>query len=173
MADIMVDVESCGTRYGDIILTLAACQFERATGRVTKEFYARIDTSDSEAHGFGFQLETMRWWDSKSEQARNEAFNGTERVKDVLTAFSRFYPSGANFWACGGSFDAVLLGAYYDRLNMERPWKFWSEMDARTIFNLAPHIRKLTPQKGTAHNSLDDARFQVEVLVKTLKFLKI
>jgi len=49
---------------------------------------------------------------------------------------------------------------------MRQPWFFANDRDVRTIVDLGRQLRNIDPKKdleleGTAHNALDDAKFQV------------
>lgn len=156
--DVMLDLETAGVSAGCMILSLGA-----ATFNLQHEFYDRINTLDSEEHGFFSDEATKAWWNKQSPEVKAEAFGGTKAVVEVLGNFSdwlKHLPANEIFvWGNGADFDLPILGAYYKKVGMTIPWKPFNGRCYRTLKNLYPWIK--APEKNMMkHNALQDAKYQ-------------
>lgn len=161
---IMLDLETLGTRPGDIILSIGAVKFDVEKG-LGEEFYITIDPESSKAAGFRAQKSTLEWWDKQSEEARKAAFKGEMAVEHALIKLTMWMPP-VDFtvvWGNGANFDNALLAAAYRIMKMDTPWKFWNDRCYRTIS--AMFLNKRVERVGTYHNALDDAKTQALRLI--------
>lgn len=164
--DIMIDLETCGTRPGCILLTLGAASFS-----LENNFYEKFSKLDGEKWGFKKDPETMAWWDKQSPEARAEAFSGTTPVIEVLGKFSDYITSFNQevfVWGNGADFDLPLLAAYYNLIGMKLPWKPYNGRCYRTLKNLYKDI-KMDAFEGMKHSALADAKNQARHAHKILK----
>lgn len=161
----MVDLETLGTRAGDVILSIGAVVFDMSG--ITDEFYVAISPSDSKAMGFKAQKSTVEWWGKQAPEAQQAAFGGTETVRGALDAFDFWLRSQGckdiRVWGNGADFDNALLTSAFNLVKMEPPWKFWNSRCYRTIKSQYPEIKM--NRAGTHHNALDDARDQATHLL--------
>ncbi|NYD84384.1 3'-5' exonuclease [Brucella intermedia] len=172
MRDIMIDIETLGTRPGSIIISIGAVSFDAETGEVGDTFYNRIDATEAEAYGLTFDMSTIVWWMQQDEEARNAAFTGQANgLGAVLYSLSEFIvrnSDGGRIWGNGPSFDLVLLETAYREAGILVPWSFRAHRDLRTL-------RDITgvdiPQVGTTHNALDDAMAQAMAVIKAYEVL--
>jgi len=154
--DVMVDLETCGTSAGCIILTIGACTFDQE-----HKFYTRISERDSEQQGFWRDPSTMAWWNKQDYGVRDEAFSGTVEVIKALGQFSDFLLSlkkqykNVYIWGNGADFDLPILAHYYHAIDMKIPWEPYNGRCYRTLKNLYKDI-KIGENKGK-HNALFDA----------------
>lgn len=175
--DIMVDIETLGTRPGSIILSIGAVAFAPGLG-LECSFHQIINTDSCRVHGLSEDPATVKWWDNQSPEAQRtkiEAERAPNRLPDTLAAFSEFCgahasPGVLRLWGNGSDFDNVLIAAAYDACRVEPPWKFYNSRCYRTLKNLTPAIR--LERTGTHHNALDDARSQAEHACRILASLK-
>jgi hypothetical protein len=72
MKDIMLDLETLGTKPGGIILSIGAAQFDLKKGLIDADntFYENIQISDSVEKGFTITGETIEWWFKQDDNAR-------------------------------------------------------------------------------------------------------
>lgn len=145
-----------------IVLTLGAVRFNR-DGTTGDTFYARMG-----ANAFFYGTSdpgTMSWWKQQPEAAYNEAFHGTENPHDVAIRFAQWFSNGSVIpWGNGSVFDMVLLEAWFDKLGVKCPWKFWDIRDVRTVVDLSGIGPKSIPRVGVYHNALDDSFHQIKYL---------
>lgn len=156
----MLDLETCGTRPGCVVLAIGACSFD---GEDT--FYEKISVEDSKKFGLVQDPDTMAWWSKQDEAARQEAFSGTTILQTALGKFSDFIQSvtrrkGEVFlWGNGADFDQPILEAIYVAARMKYPIKPYNNRCYRTLKNLYKPIAMKSFQ-GLKHSALADARNQ-------------
>ena len=175
--DVMVDIETLGTRPGSIILSIGAVAFAPEHG-LRGAFHQIVNTDSCRVHGLTEDPATVKWWDDQSPEAQRtkiEAECAPNRLPSTLAAFGEFCreyaaPGVLRLWGNGSDFDNVLIAAAYEACHAPPPWKFYNSRCYRTLKNLAPAIR--LERTGTHHNALDDARSQAEHACRILSSLK-
>lgn len=170
--DIMIDLETTGTRAGCAILSIGACSIDEKD-----QFYASIKLDTATVHGLKTEAGTMAWWGRQSEEARKEAFSGQESLIEALGRFSDWLRGvekrrGEAFvWGNGADFDLPILSACYEAVDMGVPWKPFNGRCYRTLKNLYKDI-KMDEFVGTKHNALADAINQSSHMLKILQSRK-
>lgn len=168
MRDLMIDIETCGKKPGCAVLSIGAVYFDRK-GNIGEQFYASMGFS---ALSYGnADVDTMRWWSQQSEQARTDAFGGTDDPREVAQRFAKFIRSDALPWGNGSVFDITILEAWFDAVGIRCPWKFWNVRDVRTAVDLLGINTKLFTRDGVFHNALDDCLHQIKYLTSGTKHL--
>lgn len=152
--EIMVDIETTGTKPGCHILSIGACTFGHPIGEERKFF---LDSATKEDTRFQIDPSTMAWWDKQSPFAKAEAFAGIKKIDEVLLDFASFLASFPSFriWGNAASFDLKIIEHAYEVCGLDLPWNFWDEMCYRTLKNLYPNIPFKKPRN--AHSALEDA----------------
>lgn len=181
MKNIMLDLETMGNSSDAAIVSIGAVFFEPLTGETGSEFYEVIDLADSARFG-ELDASTVQWWMEQSDEAR-AVFKDINKVHLIegLCAFSAWITDhcdrnkkdkpDAIVWGNGASFDNVILRNSYKAVCIKEPWFFANDRDVRTVVDLGRYLRGIDPKKeltlqGTAHNALDDAKFQVAYVSK-------
>lgn len=159
MRDLMIDIETMGSRPGSVILTIGAVTFNADTGLMGEEFYAAIGAETAAAVGLTTDIATMIWWMKQSDEARQAAFSGDRPIASALADLADYVrrADASRVWAKPPSFDLILLEAAFRACGIDVPWHFRTHRDCRTIFDLTDTLQ---PNYGTAHNALDDAKGQ-------------
>lgn len=178
MNHLMLDIETLDITPSAVILVVAGVFFNSKTGELGAEFEAAVN-SQQEQPGRTISLDTVAWWAKQSDEARKQAFGGSESLKRVLTNLSRFIhmhsTDTVKVWGNGKEFDCSILEHAYQQLAMPCPWKFWDTQDARTIITLAElhgfNPKKQRPFEGTPHRALDDAKHQARYVADTISAL--
>ena len=160
--DIMLDLESLGTRPDCAILTLGACKFDPFSDRFGDSLYFRIDVDEQLALGREVQEDTLAWWSNQAEDVREEALGEGNRVslETMYRDLNRFCVGVDNIWCQGPAFDIVILENIYRQQGWPTPWQFWQIRDSRTLFGVHGDPR----EKGKAglHNALEDCISQAQ-----------
>lgn len=181
VTDVMLDLETLGTRPGCKILAIGAVVF--GPDGLGKEFYTPVD------HGSQVMMDppdpsTVEWWARQSKEAQAAVFDveGAPTLPVALTKFNSWLASVAvadargkllvNVWGNGADFDNPILGEAYHRTNMSQPRSHYSNRCYRTLKNLAPEV-PLTSRIGTHHNALDDAKSQAVHAVNLMRHLRV
>lgn len=175
MKDVMIDLETMGTRAGCAIVSIGAVDFDLDTGKIKKRFYSTIRLQTSLDAGLFVESDTVAWWLTQNEAARKEIAEAKTSLLNALNQFSNFLGDFsehcATVWSHGASFDIPVLEAAYAALRMRLPWSYSNVRDTRTIFDLAG-VRP-DRSKGTKHIALDDAVAQAEAVAKAYKKLRL
>jgi exodeoxyribonuclease VIII len=169
--NVMVDLETLGTRPGSAILSIGAVRFDGSN--VLARFYRRIDWASWQAAGMTVDAGTIAWWLGQTDTARAELTEGQrEPIDEVLADFAKWLGDGeVKLWGNGAAFDNALLAEAYQMVFGERaPWNFWNDRCYRTMKSLLPEVK--LERLGTAHHALDDAESQARHLMEIVRALK-
>lgn len=174
MDNIMLDLETLGTKPGCVVLSIGAVFFDE--NGLGETFYAVLNVADCQALGAFVQADTLAWWlrqEPAAQAALTQALTGeNEALSLALLRFAAFcFKGGENVkvWGNGAGFDMPLLMAIYEAARIPLPWKFFNERCYRTLKSLRPAVRMA--RTGAHHNALDDARTQAEHTVRLLRAL--
>lgn len=165
--NIMLDLETLGTKPGCKILTLSSCTFSTTSNKGVSSFFdiaIRMDTQDL----LKAEPATVDWWANQSEIARKAAFENVNAI--VLTkALGRFSDWIAELqctpviWSKGATFDAPILAHAYEVYGLDVPWNFRNERCYRTLEAEFKHLVTTPPDfNGTKHTSFADAVYQAK-----------
>lgn len=168
MKHIMLDLETMGTGNSAAIIAIGAVAFDK--DGVGNGFYSQVSLKSSVAAGMEIDADTVLWWLQQSDAARSaftDNANATSLAQSLMD-FSEFYTRscglGLGVWGNGATFDNIAIGNAYRLTGIKRPWSFRQDRCYRTVRDLYPKLD--LPMGGTAHNALDDARYQAEYLIK-------
>lgn len=160
----MIDIETLGLEPGAAILSVGATEFgPEAMGA---EYEASITRESCEAAGLDVDEDTLEWWQSQDEAAR-EVLQGGEQLADVLPEFFDWLDGADEIWANSPKFDAAMLEAAAEAVELEVPWEFYELRDFRTLSELPMAPDK--EQQGVEHDALDDAHHQAWIAATALK----
>lgn len=169
--NVMVDLETLGTRPGCKIMSIGAVVFNPAGVEEQKQFYIDIhrDQPLQEQH------DTIAWWEGvrKDNPKAYDRIFGSELKRwplaDALNSFTGWVNELGGevlVWGNGADFDNPILSAAYTAYGMPQPWGPWNGRCYRTLKGLRSDIR--LSRKGTHHNALDDAISQAQHAVELL-----
>lgn len=171
--NIMLDLETWGTKPGSVITSIGAVVFNDEA--VTDQFYTRIIPESCEEVGLKIDAKTILWWMKQEDAALKEFFNPAYHIETALADFSRWCLAGREgepvLWGNGATFDNALLRAAYDVCSIVAPWGPFSDRCYRTAKSYRPDIKMV--RTGTHHNALDDARSQAEHLIRIHKAMGV
>lgn len=172
--DVMIDLETLGTRPGSVILSIGACTFGSGGGRRT--FHVLLDMYEQVNRGMTIDPSTVMWWFKQSEQARAAQDAPRQTVSIGLALFQEWWADATDgdacVWGHGSNFDIPLTEALFDRFHMKWPWKYSKVRDTRTIFDLAgKKMGDFGTPNPLAHDALSDAIYQAAETQKCLAFI--
>ncbi len=164
-SDIMLDIETMSTKTNAAIVSIGAVGFNVIKNEVYKEntFYAELNWQDQDFdYDRHIDPDTVAWWEKQSKEAR-KSLNGTKDLRESLLSLSEWVllngSQTVKVWANAPSFDCVIVKSAMDQCGIAHPWKFWNEMDCRTIqhmfFTARGQLR--ADKRHVKHNALDDA----------------
>lgn len=171
MMNVMIDIETLGTKPGCAILSIAAVPFGVVTDR--PPFYEKIAVTSCINAGLTQDKATMDWWKKQHIDIYAEAFSGKKELVAVLLElydYLSFWPK-LKVWGNGASFDVPILEAAYQKVGVAAPWQYYDSMCFRTLKALCPMISYEKPKN--AHSALADATSQAHHAEKIIKFLRL
>ena len=169
--NVMVDLETLGTRPGCKVMSIGAVVFSPAGVDERKQFYIDIHR----VQPLREQPDTIAWWEGvrKDNPKAYDRIFGSELPRlpmaDALNSFASWLSGLGDdvlVWGNGADFDNPILAAAYAAHGQPQPWGAWNGRCYRTLKGLRSDIR--LSRKGTHHNALDDAISQAQHAVELL-----
>lgn len=176
LPEVMIDVETIGTRPNAPIISLGAVAFDQRKLVIGESFYCNVSLESSVALGAVIDPDTVMWWMRQTDDARSALTRNAKQAEEALNSFSLWLEAssvpqdGRKIWAAGIDFGCVLLAEHYRRLRYPLPWHYWNQRDYRTVREMFPNIEQA--KRKNKHNALDDAIHQVEHLFKIRRALR-
>lgn len=169
---IMIDLETAGKRGGAKILTVGARCFN-LNGPTSVSFYGRI-ARYGWTPSFHEDEDTIAWWNEQSEEARKEAFGGTDAPEKVLRDLADWTRDLAptTVWAKGTNFDVTITEAAFFEYGVEFPWAYNAPRCMRSVAKtLDPDYRENAAHLTNGlllHHALADCDRQIWEIVTAL-----
>jgi 3' exoribonuclease, RNase T-like len=172
--NVMIDLETLGTRAGCVILSIGAAVFDEKS--VSETFYRVVSVRTCLDAGLTIDPATEKWWTGQSEEAKETLHaahtSDAAPLGIVLANFRTWLGTEGNPWGNGADFDLPILSAAYVACGFGGPpWKPYNGRCYRTLKNLRPDIAA-PKREGVAHNALDDAIFQANHAIALLAALR-
>jgi hypothetical protein len=164
MKQIMLDLETMGTKPGCAIVSIGAVKFDLMTGAAEEQFYTAVSLKSCMNAGLMPEASTIMWWLQQTDQAREKLQDPSAmHLHDALTEFSKFCTPGHAIWGNSASFDCGILQAAYECVKLQTPWEFYNERCFRTMKSMFPlnHPKK---DATKAHDPIYDCHYQISVL---------
>ena len=163
--NVMLDLETLGTKPGCAILAIGMVAFEWDRVLPTT-FYHEINTRSCLVAGLTIDPETEKWWRERdgNQLIHRASFVTTPPLAAVLVAAKAWIELQGPLeqtlvWGNGADFDLPILAHAYTVCGFGgAPWLPYAGRCYRTLKNLRPEIKIV--RQGDHHNALDDARSQ-------------
>lgn len=176
--DIMLDLETLGTKPGCKILSIGAVNFNLSDSPdIQRSFYQTICVDSQD--GLAVDPGTQAWWNKQSEAARKEAFKGEHTLTQALRDFNFFLESCSfwgqrvvRIWGKGKDFDAPIIKAAYEAMGLAHNWDDRFEICFRHMYSDMNRFIPKPEFKGVAHNALADAKHQADHADLIIEHLK-
>lgn len=169
MNNIMIDLETLGTRPTAAILSIGAVFFDKEG--FGEEFYQTITLDSCTRAGLTISGDTFKWWMAQKAEARKALFESNHDLTSTLLRFDGWIHQHSNadkvlVWGNGADFDNAIMQHAYAAVDRPVPWKFWNNRCYRTTTALLGKAPR--NQEGVYHNALDDAKSQAKHLITVL-----
>ena len=190
MIDIVIDIETLGTRPGCVILEVGACAINPHTGVIVSNFSRRLDEYFRDpADGRKIttdMIETINWWHHPDRFETYQALLsrgargivlGSKNWKSpylrlfafrhwMMTVTAGHDPEAVRVWGNGPTFDLAILQSAFDRYVITLPWSHTQERCVRTALEQAGYEKGSTSwmERGPRHRALNDARHEARKL---------
>lgn len=175
----MIDIETLGTRPGDIVFEISCVRFDPITGRDHESWNQCLSIEFQQSHGMTVDLETLGWWireNGRNPMEENEAHETytPAQLKDFNKWLKKIEPkkNDRRFWCRGANFDPVLLEPLFEKMSVPVPWKYWQWRDVRTLQGiLEAHGVTVEKPVNTAHSAYMDCIAQIAQVRDLLKLI--
>ncbi|MEE8608949.1 MAG: 3'-5' exonuclease [Nitrospiraceae bacterium] len=179
--DIMIDLETLGTRPDAAIIQIGAVMFEPVSGgRIHNGLGFNKHVLYQDGIGTVDHSTICFWLQEKSAgKMGNELSTLAEFMPDVLMAFEAWpkqtmdvdWDNIGRVWANPSDFDLPILKTAHVRVGRDVPWDRRATRDARTLFDLVGGKPDIDWTGMTPHDALDDAVGQAQQVQKAMGIL--
>lgn len=190
-SNLIIDLETLGTREGAVVISLGATLFDFENGKndfdsyIENGFHVKFDVKDQvRNYKRGIEDGTLAWWKEQSAEARKilvpsdedaSMLEGLEMFNAWLRA-SKYDFKNSYVWSRGTYFDFPKVESMYDQLNLKCGFNTWKIRDVRTFIDVLVGVDngKYEPQNGTPrnfvpHDALHDAAMDAFRMVEIFR----
>lgn len=163
ITDAQIDMETLDTSPTAKMISLALVGYNRHTGEVGYEIYARFKVALMPGT---VSRSTINWWqrqDVIEPGIMQEAIGGDVDPLEFFEQFTKGFPKDVKVWGNGATFDVTILEQTLKALHFPIPWEFWNVRDLRTLLDVAGVNPRDCKFEGDRHNALHDARHQTKM----------
>lgn len=186
MIDIVIDIETLGTRPGCPVIEIGACAVDPDGGAIVGNFSRRLSGTycfrdvRSVAEGTdclgGVDRGTALWWmlDTDRKETLRRILSrpyGPSCDTDALIAFADWFREvrdidDVRVWGNGPTFDLSILSEACRIEHIPTPWDYREERCVRTALEMSGYERGSVAweEAGPRHRALNDARHEAKKL---------
>lgn len=173
---VMIDVETMGTGYRAVVVSIGAVKFDRRKIYEDEGLYLNLTWQDQLDKGGTVTEDTIRFWMRQPSASREALFNKKgEPTVTVLKKFLSWFNQNVKdtkhckFWAMPPSFDLAIVGDLFRQFRHEEPpWPFWAVCCVRTAKMMSGVDTIKRPADMTKHHAFHDAVYQAKIVRKFL-----
>ncbi len=168
--DMMLDLETLGTKPGAAIVQIGACFFDRNSGAILEAFQRNVSIQSNFDIGLIAEANTLNWWLNKQDITW---LTNPSSIIMALTSLAAFIKGRkVTVWS-HSAFDIPILNIAYTNTALRIPFDFRSTCDLRTLVALSgiDYKNEQKYPKPNAHDALSDCEYQISYLVDCLKSL--
>lgn len=182
--DVMVDIETLGTKSESTIFQIAAIAFDINTGEHYSTFNKLVDIAKNET--MTVDGDTIKWWLNTNKVLLTSLLNsGTGSSESTLIDFHDWLVNLTEtkedlyLWGNGILFDNKMIQTQLQKINLDYPIHYKNDRDVRTILELAAfktgkseqEIKALYANGKDEHDALNDVEYQIDLTVDCYKLL--
>lgn len=173
--NLMIDIETFGTKPNAIILSIAVVPFKMSGKTSRTKFFQSIDIDSCVDAGQTIDPNTVLWWLKKSKEEQETLYDHTGgllyHVLKDLADYIKSFGEDVCVWGNSARFDLGILEHAFGLFKLDTPWKFYNERDVRTLVALNPEIKKNMPFEGVKHDPVNDCHHQIKYCTATWQSL--
>ena len=166
--NIMLDLETLGTKVGCPIISIGAVFFDHTGVDEESSFYKVLSVREQLKNGRAIDPDTLKWWMNQEGAARKVFNEDNHPVRESLEEFRSWCKErapGIFVWGKGAAFDPPIIESLFDEYKVGIPWHFRYVRCFRTFQELCCQGIEV-PFEKVAHNAVDDAIYQAEIAVR-------
>jgi len=172
MNSVMLDLETFGVTPNAAVVQIGAIYFDEKTGETGEEFLRYVDVESELEGGFTMDVSTIHWWLQQDEDSRKGLIEeqGSNSTYSWLL-LSEFLKRADRIWS-HSTFDFVIMRNHFRKYKLKSPVSHRGARDLRTLVYLSGINPDDFTRVGTAHNAIDDCKFQINYTVEALSLLR-
>lgn len=159
MVECVIDIETLGTSFDSVVLSVGAVKFNSCGNSDPHTlFYVKLDMDHQVRLGRIISDSTIGWWSKQAPEVIEDTFSDHGRISldEFVKQFNKYVVGCDVFWAQGAVFDFVILEHLYRSLGQPWPINYWECRDSRTLFKLFPSDPR-GKNTEVVHHALSDA----------------
>lgn len=175
----MLDIETLDTKVTTVIPSIGIVHFNPFTKEVYDKFQWNINDLQKQLNdGRTISISTMRWWMKQEKEAQEKTFNNKYGITLIgaLIELKNFCISKSKdpdckdiiFWGNGNTFDNAIIRNACEQYGVQYPAPYYNDLDLRTFKYIFKDVDVETKNIGTAHNAVDDALYQCNIIFDKL-----
>ena len=171
MKNLMIDIETLGTRSTSVILSIGAIEFDHTN--LGRRFHRRINIDSCLNCGLTVDGSTIEWWMGQDEKAKRIFDERGDDLRTVLLDFAQAFDwTDKLIWCNGMNFDLPIIENAFDKCNLKTPWPYYNGRDYRTVKGMFSKetVNRLRVEPMVAHDALADATAQAMTLQALLAY---
>jgi hypothetical protein len=174
---VMIDLEFLNVTNSAAVLSCGMTAYNKDTLEVGESYGFNFDLADGIRRGLTIGADTLLWWIGQDKAAIQAAFDN--KGKDFNHSLEIGIAKIGNFISKHNAVELMALGGrdfaiiYHicEVIGMSVPWDHRIERDLRTLRE--EHGAGISvPDVGTAHNAIDDSKYQVNLLIAIRKKIR-
>jgi len=174
MKDLMLDLETLGTRPTSVIIQLGACYFDRNTDEtglpnIGDTFLVNICIGSSLMQGLTVDKQTIDWW--REQKSKTWLVDSPNDINEALEKFQKFISIKVDAVWSHATFDFPILVNAFQACNLKLPFHYRTARDIRTLVDLSG-LDYNKEKKDKTHDALEDCIYQVQYCVDCFKKLE-
>lgn len=172
MSSLMIDIETLGTNYDSVILSIGLAKFSPFGDGVLDVLELKPTIEDQMSiYDRKIDEDTFKFWSRQPQEVIDSTFDDTGRMSfvDCMEVLYHYSWNQKRIWANGSAFDITILEHAFRQTLVDRPqpvpWPFYEVRDARTAYEMANvSLKDKKYGSKTTHNAIDDVLHQIVVL---------
>lgn len=169
--DVMLDIETLGTKPGCMVVSFAAVQFD-PKGRIPlgNSMFHRLELDSR----FTIDPDTLMWWMQQDDLARTKSFDGPRTPIETALISLKDFIGDSPVWGNGVAFDNACMEYYFRIFGLK--WPYRQDRCYRTmkgLFLQNPELGGLDHigEELTLHDPVDDCIRQIMCLQHIYHYL--
>lgn len=167
MNEMMLDIETFGTRPRSVIVSIGAVVFDPEKNGLGPTFYQNVEAKSCGMMGMTTDEATLKFWALPENKTALSRLSKPKplHVRTALQNLTDFYREHdcRRIWGHGVAFDVVMIEEALRICGVDEshfPWSFRDLRDTRTLFDLADNFPERDLKMYPKHEALADAKYQ-------------
>lgn len=184
--DIMVDLETLGTKADSTIFQISAVAFDITSGDHLNIYDRTADISKNENWEMNVSGSTIKWWLNVNKELFTKLLHqGKGSSRELLEDFHEWLSGlGRHFeihlWSNGILFDNNMIRTQFENMGLQYPVKYKHDRDLRTLVDLTTARLGVSEKdlRGKyygadleAHDAFNDVTNQIRLAVACYRIL--